>query len=702
MLPPGTPSLLLAAKLTYHLTKDPGNDSRFRMGGMLPRMLSSIAAHCNSSSIMQSRSRVCSAGIQRQEGVLEQQLRQQQELEERVEQLALKQQQQQQPQQEQDQEHQEQATAAEDCSSGQQQQQHRQEALHNPHVVAGGRGLSSRDLYVDVLLYLVGAMKNLSADSANQKALVRLGALGVCSLVCEELISRQEQTLQQQQQSNGSAMQHNKSRDHQQQPQQGQQQVRLVREQEEALAQVGVQVTGLLRNLAVWPGHAMQFISASALPGLSAGITPPGTAAGGAGNGMAAAAAHTSRACRRSTSSSSSSNGGGGAVPVLRAVLCLGKVMFAQHEVLLNVSRVLSKLSCLEVCQEWLAEEPEAVKCMAEWMVAADEGNGQLLQEDEQQQVLPGDCYSELKDRKQHQRSLEQQQALLLRLAYALGNLTTSSSVARVEAAGTDGWVGWLIHRCLSLSATGEGNRGSRHGHAATSHQSQEADPWGSTSSSVIQQRPRASSTSSVNSSSGRGGSIRPLSGCGGLGATAASGHATGRYSLAGAAATAAALAAASAGSSGRGTPSVQGGAAAVAGGEEELLVKLLRLIANLGVEPSIGQQLVNQPATATVLLNVLQHYSFDHQEEVVLNAVAALTNLSFYNIPSNQVRKGPRKASGISEQLLLLTTPLASGTLEWNLHQSVYTNLACQISYGNRLTAYAMLFESEPFLVGC
>jgi hypothetical protein len=288
-------------------------------------------------------------------------------------------------------------------------------------------------------------------------------------------------------------------------------------------------------------------------------------------------------------------------------------------------------------------------------MVAVDEqlrGQQEELQELKSQDPVKQQQEWEVQgglggQKQQHERRLQQQrhqqpqqQALLLRLAFAVGNLTTDYSSARLEAAAADGWVDWLLCRSLKLSAwrAEDSSRSSSNGIRSASHQGQQTHPWEATNASHIQQRPRANSSSD-------GSGVRPLSGCGGIGSNAASGHVGARYSLAGAAAaaaTAAAMAAAPVGSStGSGGLSIaHGGAAAIADGDEELLVKLLRLVANVGVEPSIGLEMVKQPATATLLVNVLQRYSFDHQEEVVLNAVAALTNLSFYDTASNQVRR--------------------------------------------------------------
>jgi hypothetical protein len=97
----------------------------------------------------------------------------------------------------------------------------------------------------------------------------------------------------------------------------------------------------------------------------------------------------------------------------------------------------------------------------------------------------------------------------------------------------------------------------------------------------------------------------------------------------------------------------------------EELLVKLLRLLANVSITPRVGASLVADKRVAT-LFKILKHKSIDNAEELVLNAVSAVTNLSFYlKPPSSSAAAGSRPASAAastdkedSQQQLLLFTP--------------------------------------------
>lgn len=62
-----------------------------------------------------------------------------------------------------------------------------------------------------------------------------------------------------------------------------------------------------------------------------------------------------------------------------------------------------------------------------------------------------------------------------------------------------------------------------------------------------------------------------------------------------------------------------------------DCLTKVLRLAANLAIHTDVGPQLAAQRPVADALLRVLGSHSVERGEELVLNAVCALTNLSFY-----------------------------------------------------------------------
>lgn len=69
-----------------------------------------------------------------------------------------------------------------------------------------------------------------------------------------------------------------------------------------------------------------------------------------------------------------------------------------------------------------------------------------------------------------------------------------------------------------------------------------------------------------------------------------------------------------------------------------DFMTKLLRLLANLGTDRTLGPALAAKQGTADALVAVLRDYQYEEHEELVLNATAALTNLAYYDTPSNKV----------------------------------------------------------------
>lgn len=68
----------------------------------------------------------------------------------------------------------------------------------------------------------------------------------------------------------------------------------------------------------------------------------------------------------------------------------------------------------------------------------------------------------------------------------------------------------------------------------------------------------------------------------------------------------------------------------------QEVLVKLVRLLANISISPSAGAVLAASSAVVDPLLDMLGAKRIGDSEELVLNVVSAVTNLLFYDVPSN------------------------------------------------------------------
>ena len=61
-----------------------------------------------------------------------------------------------------------------------------------------------------------------------------------------------------------------------------------------------------------------------------------------------------------------------------------------------------------------------------------------------------------------------------------------------------------------------------------------------------------------------------------------------------------------------------------------DVLVKLIRLLAHLAISPHIGEQIATYPQSLA-LLRVLTSFSMERHEELQLNAISCVTNLSYY-----------------------------------------------------------------------
>jgi len=93
----------------------------------------------------------------------------------------------------------------------------------------------------------------------------------------------------------------------------------------------------------------------------------------------------------------------------------------------------------------------------------------------------------------------------------------------------------------------------------------------------------------------------------------------------------------------------------------EEVLVKLLRLLANLAMHPDTGPVVAAHSGVATSLAALLQRHNLADAEELLLNAVSLLTNVSFYSTDTNAVLHGPNGTAGaiFAKELLKHVTPL-------------------------------------------
>ncbi|NWV24489.1 ARMC2 protein, partial [Origma solitaria] len=84
----------------------------------------------------------------------------------------------------------------------------------------------------------------------------------------------------------------------------------------------------------------------------------------------------------------------------------------------------------------------------------------------------------------------------------------------------------------------------------------------------------------------------------------------------------------------------------------EDVLIKLIRVLANLSIHPSVGAALAAAHPVVGLLLTVLEYKSVNDCEELVINTVTAINNLSYYQVTNSAVQD---KKLHIAEKLLRL-----------------------------------------------
>ncbi|KFZ59833.1 Armadillo repeat-containing protein 2, partial [Podiceps cristatus] len=70
----------------------------------------------------------------------------------------------------------------------------------------------------------------------------------------------------------------------------------------------------------------------------------------------------------------------------------------------------------------------------------------------------------------------------------------------------------------------------------------------------------------------------------------------------------------------------------------EDVLIKLIRVLANLSIHPSIGAALAAAHCVVELLVTVLEYKSVDDCEELVISAATTINNLSYYKVKDSAV----------------------------------------------------------------
>mmetsp|Transcript_63362 Transcript_63362/g.105531 ORF Transcript_63362/g.105531 Transcript_63362/m.105531 type:complete len:756 (-) Transcript_63362:225-2492(-) len=90
----------------------------------------------------------------------------------------------------------------------------------------------------------------------------------------------------------------------------------------------------------------------------------------------------------------------------------------------------------------------------------------------------------------------------------------------------------------------------------------------------------------------------------------------------------------------------------------EGALIRILRLIGNLSINREAGAALCAAPKVADALVSLVTHSSVADREELVMNAVACITNLSYYEIEDNSVIARHQEVMGALGLLVLHDHP--------------------------------------------
>ncbi|KAJ8355668.1 hypothetical protein SKAU_G00184620 [Synaphobranchus kaupii] len=86
----------------------------------------------------------------------------------------------------------------------------------------------------------------------------------------------------------------------------------------------------------------------------------------------------------------------------------------------------------------------------------------------------------------------------------------------------------------------------------------------------------------------------------------------------------------------------------------EDVLIKLIRVLANVSIHPAVGAALASNAQCVELLLSVLELKAMEDCEELVINAAAAVNNLSFYREESSALRARELGVAHLMLKLLL------------------------------------------------
>ncbi|KAG7508184.1 hypothetical protein JOB18_005642 [Solea senegalensis] len=87
---------------------------------------------------------------------------------------------------------------------------------------------------------------------------------------------------------------------------------------------------------------------------------------------------------------------------------------------------------------------------------------------------------------------------------------------------------------------------------------------------------------------------------------------------------------------------------------DEDVLVKLVSVLANMCIHPAVGPALANNTACLQLLMETLELRSMQESEELLVNVAATINNLSFYQEESSVIRHSQLAITKLMLKLLL------------------------------------------------
>ncbi|KAI1241034.1 Armadillo repeat-containing protein 2 [Lamprotornis superbus] len=86
----------------------------------------------------------------------------------------------------------------------------------------------------------------------------------------------------------------------------------------------------------------------------------------------------------------------------------------------------------------------------------------------------------------------------------------------------------------------------------------------------------------------------------------------------------------------------------------EDVLIKLIRVLANLSIHPKVGTALAAAHPLVGLLVTVLEYKSVDACEELVINAATTINNLSYYQVENSAVQNEKLRIAEMLVKMLM------------------------------------------------